>query len=103
MVIMRLATAITALWSQAPLESVFFQVKEVKTPLRWRIAQQHLEMAMITKVNGQSSWNGMQAGFDKNTLIATAVDVWIEAGARKIAIEMARKRKEVSEEGRGRG
>jgi len=103
MVIMLLATAITALWSQAPLESVFFQVKEVKTSLRWRIAQHYLEMVMITKVNGPSSWNGVQAGFDKNTLIATAVDVWIEAGARKIAIEMARKRKEISEEGQALG
>ena len=103
MVIMLLATWITFMFSQAPIESFFFQLKQTKTALRHATKQNHFEMSMTLKMNGPGSWNATQAGLDREWVLDHACDVWAERCARKIAIERVTERKQVSVAGKEHG
>jgi hypothetical protein len=89
-VLMMMATWMTLMFSQAPVESVFSQLKLLKTELRHAMDQRHLEMALTTLINGPNSWNGRQAGFTMESMVERAYQIWVERSSRKIAVERAR-------------
>ena len=86
-VVMVLATWLTLMFSQAPIESVFSQMKLAKRVLRHRMAQSHLEMSMMIKINGPGSWNGKQAGFSEDSLLETAFKKFLERATRRLMSE----------------
>jgi hypothetical protein len=86
-VVMVLATWLTLMFSQAPIESVFSQMKLAKRVLRHRMAQSHLEMSMMIKINGPGSWNGKQAGFSEDSLLEAAFKKFLERVTRRLMSE----------------
>ena len=95
-VLMMMATWMTLMFSQAPVEAIFSQMKLLKTELRHAMDQRHLEMALTTLINGPNSWNGRQAGFTMESMVERAYQIWAERSSRKIAVERARAAGEVA-------
>ncbi len=89
-VLMLMATWLTLMFSQAPVEAIFSQLKLVKTELRHSMHQRHLEMTLTIRTNGPNSWNGRQAGFTVESMVEQAYQIWAERSSRKIAVERAR-------------
>ena len=83
-VVMLLATWLTLMFSQAPIESNFSQMKLTKRTLRHRMSQSHLEMSMMIKINGPGSWNAEQAGLDADLILDTAHAKFMARSKRRV-------------------
>ena len=90
-VIMLLATWLTLMFSQAPIESNFSQMKLTKRVLRHRLAQNHLEMCMMIKINGPGSWNAEQAGLDVNDILDAAHAKFMARAKRRVRSDIVAK------------